>query len=142
MSEKKMVNRNVAIALGIICIILAVGLVATFAYYIPKINDIETKVDNLTSNSNSSNVTSEYTRIVLPDEGVTTYDFGKNEFSFYGRGSYFNQQQFGVSYLGSYTSVSTYSYNATVGATYELLGIQIQVSEVHSDYIVLLVKSL
>ena len=37
-SQKKVVSRNVAIALGIICIILAVGLVGTFAYYTMGIN--------------------------------------------------------------------------------------------------------
>lgn len=33
MSEKKVVGRNVAIALGIICIILVVGLVGAVANY-------------------------------------------------------------------------------------------------------------
>jgi hypothetical protein len=39
MSEKKVVNRNVAIALGIMCILLANGLVGTIAVYTPMIDN-------------------------------------------------------------------------------------------------------
>jgi hypothetical protein len=38
MSEKKVVRRSVAIALGIICIILVIGLVGMFAYYTIGVN--------------------------------------------------------------------------------------------------------
>lgn len=124
---KKMVSRSIALALGIICVILAAGLVTMFVYY------------------NSSYFTSGYTRIVLPDgsSGVTYY-FGKNEFTFYGAcPSCHNSSQpvFRVEYPAEYTT-SEFAYNATVGTAYELLGIEIKVSEVHSDYIVLLAKSL
>jgi cell division protein FtsL len=49
MSEKKVVGRNVAIALGIICIILAVGLVGAVANY----TSIITSKDNTISSLNS-----------------------------------------------------------------------------------------
>jgi hypothetical protein len=124
---KKMVSRNIALALGIICIILAAGLVTIFVYY------------------NSSYFTSGYTRIVLPEgSGGVAYYFGKNEFTFYGAcPSCHNSSQpvFRVEYPAEYTACQ-YAYNATLGATYDLLGIEIKVSEVHSDYIVLLAKSL
>jgi hypothetical protein len=45
MSEKKVVRRSVAIALGIICIVLVVvGLVGVFAYYMPMINEKDNKI--------------------------------------------------------------------------------------------------
>jgi hypothetical protein len=46
MSEKKIVRRSVAVALGIICIILAVSLVGAFDYYVPMINDKNTNLQN------------------------------------------------------------------------------------------------
>jgi hypothetical protein len=46
---KKMVSRSVAIALGIICIILAVSLVGAFAYYMPTINDKDNTISSLKS---------------------------------------------------------------------------------------------
>jgi nitrate reductase NapE component len=45
---KKMVARNVAIALGIICIVLVVGLVGAFAYYASQISSLNSEVGNLT----------------------------------------------------------------------------------------------
>jgi hypothetical protein len=38
MGEKKVVDRKVAIALGIMCVVLAVGLVGVVAYYTAIIN--------------------------------------------------------------------------------------------------------
>jgi hypothetical protein len=142
---KRMVRRSVAIAFGIICIILAVGLVGAFAYYIPTISDIERKVDNLTNAINPYNLTLTYIRIVLPEgSGQVPYYFGKNEYIFSGpipASQNTSQLVFSV-YLGGQSFASVYDYNAYPGATYEVLGIEIKVSEVHSDYIVLLVKSL
>ena len=123
-NEKKVVGRNVAIALGIICIILAVGLVATFVYYTYIIN--------------SSNSASEYTRIVLIG-GSVYYTFNQYSYQFFGPFSSSNSQlMFGVAVQNGIVA----NYNATVGATYEYSGIEIKVSEIHSDYIVLLAKSL
>jgi hypothetical protein len=48
MSEKKVVNRNVAIALGIIVIILLVGLVGATANYTSIINDKDSQIQTLT----------------------------------------------------------------------------------------------
>jgi hypothetical protein len=39
MSERKMVRRNVAVALGILCIILADGIIGVIAYYTTTLND-------------------------------------------------------------------------------------------------------
>ena len=44
---KKIVRRSVAIAIGIICIILAVGLVGAFAYYMPIVNDKNSMITDL-----------------------------------------------------------------------------------------------
>lgn len=48
-APKKIVSRNVVIALGIICIILGVSLVGTFAYYVPVMNDQNNKINSLNS---------------------------------------------------------------------------------------------
>jgi len=55
---KKMVSRSVAIALGIICIILGVSLVGTFAYFVPVMNDQNNKINSL--NSQLANVQVDY----------------------------------------------------------------------------------
>jgi DNA-binding transcriptional ArsR family regulator len=46
-SENKVVGRNVALALGIICIVLAATLVGAFAYYVPMINDKDHTISSL-----------------------------------------------------------------------------------------------
>jgi hypothetical protein len=56
--EKKVVGRNVAIALGIICIILIVGLGGAMAYYTMTINDKNATYDSYTSTHSHTN--SEY----------------------------------------------------------------------------------
>jgi uncharacterized coiled-coil protein SlyX len=47
MSEKKVVDRKVAIALGIICVVLAVGLVGVVAYYTSIISGLNSQVSQL-----------------------------------------------------------------------------------------------
>jgi cell division protein FtsL len=49
MSEKKMVSRNIAIALGIICIVLAALLVGTITYYESKISSLNSRITTLQS---------------------------------------------------------------------------------------------
>jgi len=49
MSEKKVVDRKVAIALGIICVVLAVGLVGVVAYYTSIISGLNSQVSQLQS---------------------------------------------------------------------------------------------
>lgn len=49
LSEKKFVGRAMAIALGIICTVLAASLVGAFAYYVPMINDKNTTISSLNS---------------------------------------------------------------------------------------------
>lgn len=46
---KKLVSRNVAFALGIICIVLVVGLVGAFAYYASQISSLNSQVSSLNS---------------------------------------------------------------------------------------------
>jgi DNA-binding transcriptional ArsR family regulator len=48
-SEKRYASRAVAIALGIICIVLAATLVGAFAYYVPMINDKNNTISSLNS---------------------------------------------------------------------------------------------
>jgi hypothetical protein len=59
MSEKKVVNRNIVIALGIICIILIVGLVGAIANYTliinGKDNTISTKDSQISNLQNQNN---------------------------------------------------------------------------------------
>jgi len=47
MSEKKVVSRNIAIVLGIVCIILTVSLVGAVANYTLKINDLNSQIQKL-----------------------------------------------------------------------------------------------
>ena len=49
MSEKKTVRRSVAIAFGIICIVLASGLVGALAYYVSLVNDKDNAISMLNS---------------------------------------------------------------------------------------------
>jgi cell division protein FtsL len=58
---KKMVRRSVAVALGIICIVLVAGLVGVFAYYMPMISDKDNTISSLNlkisqSNTNNTNL--------------------------------------------------------------------------------------
>jgi len=62
MSEKKVVGRTVAIALGIICITLIAGLAGAIAYYTTIINDKNTTYDSYVSNHTHTN--SEYDNYV------------------------------------------------------------------------------
>ena len=68
MSEKKVVNRNVAIALGIICIILAVGLVGNIANML-KDNIIASK--DSTINDLNSQITSKNSQIAEKDNTIS-----------------------------------------------------------------------
>jgi predicted PurR-regulated permease PerM len=49
MSEKKVVSRNTVVALGIVCIILAVGLVGAVANYTSIISEKENTIASLNS---------------------------------------------------------------------------------------------
>ena len=57
MSEKKVVSRSVALALGVICIVLAIGLVGgTALYYLPHISSLNSQIDSLRSQINDMRV--------------------------------------------------------------------------------------
>ena len=74
MSEKKMVRRSVAIVLGIACIILAVGLVGAFAYYVPMVNDRNSMIANLNDTVNLAKFT-------VWIQNATAWPEGGNQFS-------------------------------------------------------------
>jgi hypothetical protein len=74
MSEKKMVRRSVAIVLGVICIILAVGLAGAFAYYVPMVNDRNSMIANLNDTVNLAKST-------VWIQNATAWPEGGNQFS-------------------------------------------------------------
>jgi predicted PurR-regulated permease PerM len=73
-SEKKVIGRNVAIALGIICIILAVGLVGAIAVYTPMINDKNNTIDSLNSEvtSRDSTIASLNSQIITKNNTISS----------------------------------------------------------------------
>jgi predicted PurR-regulated permease PerM len=54
-NEKKVVNRTVAIALGVICIVLVAGLVSAIAIYTPQITDLQSQITQKDSTISSLN---------------------------------------------------------------------------------------
>jgi outer membrane murein-binding lipoprotein Lpp len=71
--ERKVVGRTVAIALGIICIVLVGALVGIFTYYLPKLNNtissISCQISQLNSNvTNLQSQVNNLTRIVNQTE--------------------------------------------------------------------------
>ena len=52
MSEKKIIGRNVAVALGIICVILLSGLAGAMSYYTSIINSKNSEIQTLTDQKN------------------------------------------------------------------------------------------
>ena len=78
MSEKKMVRRSVAMALGIICVVVVAGLAGAFAYYV---NDKNNTISSLTSQVSSkdsqisqlnSQILDEYSQISQLNSNVTS----------------------------------------------------------------------
>lgn len=55
MSKKKFNSKDVAIAFGIICIVLAVSLVGASTYYVPIINDKNKMISSLNTQISQSN---------------------------------------------------------------------------------------
>jgi len=53
MSEKKVVGRNIVIALGIICVVMAVGLIGAIANYTSIISEKDRTIASLNSQINS-----------------------------------------------------------------------------------------
>jgi len=68
---KKVVSRNFAIALGIICIILIAGLGGAMAYYTTAINNKQSELDsaNKTINQLNATITSQEARVII--DGIT-----------------------------------------------------------------------
>jgi len=75
MSEKKVVGRKVAIALGIICVILVVGLAGVMVNYTRIINDKDTLYNNYVAAHSHSN--EEY------DNYVSTHHYTDSEYNNY-----------------------------------------------------------
>jgi hypothetical protein len=70
LSEKKTARRSVAIALGIICIVLASGLVGALVYYVSLVNDKDSAISVL--NSQISQLTSNVTNLQNQVTGLQT----------------------------------------------------------------------
>lgn len=105
---------------------LLIVLVGVFLWNAPTI--IST-VQNLFSQSS-------YTKLTLVVGQYTVYDHGDNHYVFAWRLLLADSPNlFVVS-----TGFQTQTFSTTQGATYTSLGLEIKVSEVHTDYIVLLVK--
>lgn len=56
MSEEKFVSRNLAIALEILCVVLASGLVGVIANYASVINEKDSQIRTLTDQTNNLQV--------------------------------------------------------------------------------------
>jgi len=77
MSEKKMISRNVAIALGIICMVLIAGVASATAYYAMTINDRDQIISLTKSTVWVSNKT------ITQSEGDTTNWFFNADYAGY-----------------------------------------------------------
>jgi len=103
-----------------------IAIVGAFLWYAPTI--IST-VQNLFSQSS-------YTKVTVVMGQIAIYDHGDNHYVFGYR--LIASDPIDKFYVSS--GFQTRVFSATEGATYKDLGIEIKVLEVHSDYIVLLVK--
>jgi hypothetical protein len=123
MSEKKVVDRNVAIALGIICVILAVGLVGAIANedsLNSQITSLQTQVSDLTSLT-SSTVWVDDQSVSQSASGYTYWDFSANYAGYVSvavgssttSNTYVEVSWF--AYLGNYKSISYDSGQISVG---------------------------
>jgi rubredoxin len=109
--------------IGLAFVLIMIGV---FLWYTPVI--IST-VQNFFSQSS-------YTKMTLVIGQFVTYDHGDNHYGFAWR--LLPTDPTNVFYVS--TGFQTRVFSATEGATYKDLGLEIKVSEVHSDHIVLLVK--
>jgi len=76
---------------------------------------------------------SSYTKLTVTRDSWAEIDFGSNRYCF---------RYSGAIDLSNGETQLYPSLTATVGATYEWRGVEIVVSEVHSDYVILLIKPL
>jgi len=123
--EKPKVRKHFPIkkVIGLAVVLIIIG---AFLWYAPT---IISSLQNLFSQSS-------YTKINVVMGQVAIYDHGDNHYVFaYRLLSSDPTDKFYVS-----SGFQTRMFSATEGAMYKDLGIEIKVSEVHSDYIVLLVK--
>jgi hypothetical protein len=121
--EVKMFNRLIAVAIVMLLIGVAIGAVVGWSI----------------GQSLSQAVQSEYTRVKVLN-GTTstatldnyTYDFFYSNYLGFPQPMRINVEGFGIEK----------TLTPTQGQTYRILGIEVVVSEVHDDYIILLVKPL
>jgi cell division protein FtsL len=72
-NEKKMVRRSVAIALGIICIVLVAGLVGGFGYFILTINDKDNTISSLNTQISSKDSQISQLNTQISDQNNTIF---------------------------------------------------------------------
>jgi hypothetical protein len=92
--------------------------------------------------SNPSNPFSGYTKLTLTLSQGKSVQFGDNSYAFtyIGQSSNFNEQ--GKLKFGMIAGIATTKiYDAIEGAKYNELGVELLVGEVHTDYMILYVKS-
>lgn len=92
--------------------------------------------------SNPSSPFSGYTKLTLTLSQGKSVQFGDNSYAFtyIGQSSNFNEQ--GQLKFGMIAGIATTKiYNAVEGTTYNELGVELLVGEVHADYMILYVKS-
>ena len=111
----------------IIGVVLAVVIIALVVSYSPK---MISSLQSLTSNSS-------YTSVKVVQGQPSYYDEGKNEWGFAWR---FLPTDSPNAFLVT-SGLTSEGFPVTEGATYRAFGLEIRVSEVHTDYIVLLVKT-
>ena len=113
MSEKKVVRRSVAIALGIICIIFIAGLGGAMAYYTMTINDKDTKYK--TYASTHSHTDSEFDSLNTEYDGyVSSHTHSNSEYD-----NYVNSYN---DYVGSHHHTDD-EYNALTVASLTTVGL-------------------
>lgn len=68
MSERKVVDRKIAVALGIACLVLSASLVGTILFWNVENSNLQNQVNNLTqSNIELQNMISNLTPVIIPN---------------------------------------------------------------------------
>jgi signal transduction histidine kinase len=96
-SEKKVVSRSVALALGMICIVLTIGLVGgTAFYYLPQISSLNSQIDSLRSQINDMRVAELISFVqgaadyaAINGKGIALKEFSNNLSSRFIRGEFY-----------------------------------------------------
>ena len=121
--EAKKSNRLIAVAIVMLLVGVAIGVAVGW----------------LLGQSRSQAVQSEYTRVQVFSGSLAHATLNNYTYTFLYKwwGTYDPQKPIEIDVQGVEKTLS-----ATAGQTYDILGIEVVVSEVHDDYIVLLVRPL